>query len=229
MVAGVEQHLDDPEYRAGIIDLLGALGYGELSAFQRLAADAEMAASLADQAELAGMAVAEFRHFERIRDRLAALGVSADDAMAPFREPYATFHANTVPSTWLEGLVKAYVGDQIASDFYRQIATAVDQDTQQLVADVIADAGHADFVVERVRAAIAADPSIAGRLALWGRRLVGEALAQAQRVAADRDALAVIIVGGPDGVGMDLAELGKVFARLTENHAKRMSTLGLAS
>ena len=28
---------------------------------------------------------------------------------------------------WLEGLVKAYVGDGIAPDFYREIATYVDR------------------------------------------------------------------------------------------------------
>ncbi|WP_166350076.1 ferritin-like fold-containing protein [Phytoactinopolyspora limicola] len=221
--------MDDPEYRAGIVDLLGAMGLGELLAFQRLAADAELAPTLSDQAALAGMAVAEFRHFERIRDRLAELGVSADEAMTPFRAAYTEFHAKTAPSTWLEGLVKAYVGDQIGTDFYREIAATVDDDTRALVTEVIADSGHADFVVDRVRSAIERDPSVAGRLALWGRRLVGEALAQAQRVAADREAITAIIVGGPGRPGMDLAELGKVFARLTENHAARMAKLGLAS
>ena len=68
-----------------------------------------------------------------------------------------------------------------------------------------ADAGHAEFVVDRRAPAIAADPRVAGRLALWGRRLMGEALTQAQRVAAERDALAGLIVGGP---GMDLAAAG---------------------
>lgn len=229
MVADVEQLMDNPEYRAGIVDLLGALGVGELTAFQRLAADAELAPTVADQAALAGMAVAEFHHFERIRDRLASLNVSIDDAMAPFHQAYVTFHAKTAPSTWLEGLVKAYVGDQIATDFYREIAATVDDDTRALVTEVLADAGHADFVIERVRAAIAEDPAVAGRLALWGRRLVGEALAQAQQVAADRDALTAIIVGEAGGPGMDLAEMGRVLARMTENHAQRMSKLGLAS
>ncbi|NED97185.1 hydroxylase [Phytoactinopolyspora alkaliphila] len=221
--------MDDPEYRAGIIDLLGALAVGELTAFQRLAADAELAPTRADQAALAGMAVAEFHHFEQIRDRLTELGVALDDAMTPFHEPYVAFHANTAPSNWLEGLVKAYVGDQIATDFYREIAATVDDDTRALVNDVLAEAGHADFVVDRVRAAIDEDPSVAGRLALWGRRLVGEALAQAQRVAADRDALTAIIVGAPGRPGMDLAELGQVLSRLTENHAQRMAKLGLSS
>ena len=50
-----------------------------------------------------------------------------------------------------------------------------------------------------VREAIAADPRVAGRLALWGRRLVGEVLSQAQRVAAERDALSNLLVGGIGG------------------------------
>lgn len=222
--------MDDPQYRAGIVDLLGALASGELTAFQRLAADAELAPTVRDQATLARMAVAEFHHFELIERRLDDLGVSVDVAMEPFHDVYAAFHTNTTPSTWLEGLVKAYVGGQISTDFYREIAAMVDEDTRVLVEEVLADSGHADFVIDHVRRAIDDDPSIAGRLALWGRRLVGEALAQAQRVAADHDALTAIIVqGSGDQQGMDLAEMGKVFARLTENHARRMATLGLSA
>jgi hypothetical protein len=58
---------------------------------------------------------------------------------------------------------------------------------------------------------------------------VGEALSQAQRVAAERDALSALIVGGVDRPGADLAELGRMLARLTENHTRRMSALGLAA
>ncbi|WP_270858121.1 ferritin-like fold-containing protein, partial [Streptomyces rochei] len=61
----------DPQYRAAVVDLLGALAYGELAAFERLAEDAKLAPTLADKAELAKMASAEFHHFERLRDRLA--------------------------------------------------------------------------------------------------------------------------------------------------------------
>ena len=219
----------DPQYRAAVVDLIGALAYGELAAFERLAEDAKLAPTLADKAELAKMASAEFHHFERLRERLAALGVDADTAMAPFREPLEAFHDHTTPADWLEGLVKAYVGDGIAADFYREVAVYLDEETRSLVLEVLADTGHADFVVDRVRAAIEADRRIGGRLALWGRRLVGEALSQAQRVAADRDSLSALAVGGVDRPGMDLAAIGRVFARLTENHAKRMETLGLTA
>ena len=72
----------------------------------------------------------------------------------------------------------------------------LDASTRDLVLHVLEDTGHSKFAVDRVRAAIEADPRLAGRLALWGRRLVGEALSQAQRVAAERDALAALLVGG---------------------------------
>lgn len=224
---------DNPAYRAGVVDLLGVLGLGELTAFERLAADAGLAPKLSDKAKLAAMAVAEFRHFERVRERLDDLGVDIDDAMVPFRTAVEDFHTHTAPADWLEGLVKAYVGDGIAADFYREISSAVDPKTRELVLDVLADTGHAEFAVDRVRSAIEADHQTAGRLALWARRLVGEALVQAQRVAAERDALSSLVAGGIDSPagahGMDLAEMGRVFTRLTENHAQRMAKLGLAT
>ena len=137
------------------------------------------------------MAAAEFGHVAELLDRL-------DRARAPTRSrrwrrsatPIDLFHAHTAPSDWFEGLIKAYVGDGLADDFYREIAAYLDPDTRDLVIDVArATPGTPAFVVDRVRAAIEADPRLGGRLALWGRRLMGEALIQAQRVAAERDAL----------------------------------------
>ena len=95
---------------------------------------------------------------------------------------------------------------------------------------MLEDVGQAEFAVKAVREAINADRRIAGRLALWGRRLVGEALSQAQRVGVERDALAVLLVGGVgQRPGADLAELGRMFARLTDEHTRRMERLGLAA
>ncbi len=219
----------DPGYRAAVLDLLGALAYGELSAFERLAEDAKLAPDLADKAALARMASAEFPHYQRLHDRLAEIGADPQEAMRPFVEPLELFHRMTAPSDWLEGLVKAYVGDAIATDFYREVAVRLDDDTRDLVLGVMSDTGHAQFAVDKVREAIAADPRAGGRLALWGRRLMGEALSQAQRVVAERDALSNMLVGGVQVQGFDLVEVGKMFNRITEAHTKRMAALGLAS
>ncbi|MEU3492256.1 ferritin-like fold-containing protein [Kitasatospora cineracea] len=219
----------DPQYRAAVLDLLGALAYGELSAFERLAEDAKFAPGLTEKAELARMASAEYQHFQLLHDRLVEVGADPVAVMEPFVEPLENFHRMTAPADWLEGLVKAYVGDAIATDFYREVAVRLDDDTRDLVLRVMSDTGHAGFAVERVRQAITEDRRVGGRLALWGRRLMGEALSQAQRVVAERDALSNLLVGGAEVQGFDLVEVGKMFNRITETHTKRMAALGLAS
>lgn len=217
----------DEDYRRAVVDLLGAIAYGELSAFERLAEDAAMAPSLEDKVAISAMATAEFTHFPPLRDRIAELGVDPFVAMKPFERPIEEFHRHTAPADWYEGLIKAYVGDGLAADFYREIAAYLDADTRELIIASLQDVGHSQFAVERVRAAIVRDPRLGGRLALWGRRLMGEALSQAQRVAADRDALVALLAGGVDRPGLDLAAIGRMFSRLTERHTERMGRLGL--
>ena len=214
---------------AAVSDLLGLMACGELMAFERLAHDATLAPSMEDKAELARMAVAEFNHFVLLRARLADLGVDPGAAMAPFVGPLTEFHQRTAAGNWLEGLVKAFVGDGLAADFYREIAEHLDHSTRDLVRGVLDDTGHSAFAVDRVRAVIAADPRVAGPLALWGRRLVGEALTQAQHVAAEREGLTALVIGGVDGSGFDLNEIGRMLTRLTDAHSARMAALGLES
>jgi tRNA-(MS[2]IO[6]A)-hydroxylase (MiaE)-like len=199
------------------------LAYAELTAFDRLAEDARLAPTLAGRAALARMAAAEIGHHVRLTDRLTELGVDPAEAMAPFVAALDAFHEGTRPKTWLEGLVKAYVGDGLATDFYREIAAFLPGPDRALVLDVLDDTGHASFAVREVRAAIAADRRVAGRLALWGRRLVGEAITQSQAVIAEHDPLANLIMSGMG----DLAGVGQLIERITAAHTERMKALGL--
>lgn len=208
----------------GVLDLLGLLAYAELSAFLRLSDDAALAEALPDKVALAEMAVAEYGHYRMLVRRMEQVQVNPEAAMRPFVPAVDAFHAHTVPSDWLEGLVKAYVGDGIAADFYRTIAVLLDPETEGLVQEVLSEAVRSDYIVARVRQAIDADPAVAGRLALWARRLVGEALSESQRVAAEREALARLLVGGDTD---QLGNIGRMFARLTDGHSRRMAALGL--
>src|SRR6478672_11044961 len=85
----------DPAYREAVVDLLGAIAYGEISAFERLVEDGKLAPDLQDKVAIAAMATAEFRHVGPLLDRLAQLGADPYEAMAPFRSAIDLFHEHT--------------------------------------------------------------------------------------------------------------------------------------
>jgi len=206
-------------------DLLGVMAYGELSAFERLSSDARYSPTLRDRAVLGGLAVSEFQHFELVCAKLAELGVDAEEAMLPFQPSVDHFHERTRPSDWYESLMKAYVIDTVSADFYRSISGYVDADTAGLIRTIQSSEGATAVLGERLKAALADDPRLASRLALWARRLLGEALTQAQRVSVDH-----ALLGGLAGV--DEARAGELVRELTAElaaaHSRRMSQLGLA-
>lgn len=213
---------------APVVDLLGLIAAGELFAFETLARDSALATELDAKSQLGAIACREFVHFREVVDRLRAEGADADAVIGAYIPILSEFHNKTAPRDLLEGLLKAYVGDGIAADFGREIAAFVDPETREFLDGVLSESGQAEFVVPYVQRALAEDPGSAGRLALWGRRLMGEALAQAQRVAADRPDLAELVIGGPDQTGAGLAEFAQMLARMTESHSDRMRSLGLA-
>lgn len=217
--------LADPAYRAAAIDLLAAIAYGELSAFERLVGDAKLAPRLSDRIALERMAAVQFTAVDPLLNRIAQLGADPVEALAPFEAAFDSFHEETAPRDFMEGLVKAFVGDALAADFYREIAVLLDADTAILVGESLHREGQTDFIVSRVREAMQEDPKLAGRLALWARRLMGEALAQAQHVAAERDALLGLLTGAS---GLNLAGFGAIFSKMTTLHKARMEALGLA-
>jgi hypothetical protein len=92
-----------------------------------------------------------------------------------------------------------------------------------VVRGVLAETGHSQFVVAEVCSAVAASDVQRSRLALWSRRLLGEAITQAQYVLAERDELVALVVSGTDGLG----RMTEFFERLQRTHADRMAELGL--
>ena len=174
------------------------------------------------------MAALQIDHFDRVRDRLAELDADVMAAMQPFHAPFDAYHAYTKPRTgW-----RAWSGPTSATGSPPTSTARSPPSSTPTPAPWCTRCWPTRATrrssVERVRGGDRRRPRrSAGRLALWGRRLVGEALSQAQRVAADRDALTSLLTGTVDRPGMDLAAISRMFSRLVENHTHRMAELGL--
>ena len=207
----------------GIDELFALLAYGEVAAFYRLTEEARMAPNLNGRINMATMAAAEMNHYEVLRDALARRGVDVVPAMARHASALENYHRLTTPSTWLEALVKTFVGDALAADFYLEIADVMPAEIAEVVRSVLSETGHSQFVVSEVRAAVTASDRQRHRLALWSRRLLGEAITQAQFVMAEHDELVDLVMAGGG-----LSQMTDFFDRLQATHNNRMQQLGLA-
>jgi hypothetical protein len=208
----------------GVNELFAVLAYGEIAAFYRLTDEARMAPNLHGRISMASMAAAEMGHYELLRDALERRGVDVVAAMSKYVSALENYHRLTMPSTWLEALVKTYVGDALAADLYLEMADGLPDEIADVVRAALSETGHSQFVVAEVRAAVTASGKQRSRLALWARRLFGEAITQTQYVLADHDELVDLVLSGAGGLG----QLNAFFDRLQETHDRRMHELGLA-
>ena len=213
-----------PADHPGISELFALLAYGEVAAFYRLADEARMAPDLQGRISMANMAAAEMGHYDLLREALAGRGVDVVAAMSRYATALDGYHRLTMPSTWLEALVKTYVGDALAADLYLDIADGLPGEAADVVRSVLAETKHSQFVVAEVRAAVTASAKQRSRLALWSRRLLGEAITQAQYVLAEHDELVDLVLSGAGG----LTHLAGFFDRIQHTHDDRMRELGLA-
>lgn len=223
-----DQVADSPRPRLsadhpGVNELFAVLAYGEVAAFYRLTEEARMAPNLQGRISMASIAAAEMGHYELLRDAMERRGVDVVPAMSKYVSALENYHRLTTPSTWLEALVKTYVGDALAADLYLQIADNLPDEVADVVRAALSETGHSQFVVAEVRAAVTSSGKQRSRLALWSRRLLGEAITQAQYLLADHDELVDLVVSGTGG----LTQIGAFFDRLQQTHDQRMRELAL--
>ncbi|NOV96426.1 hypothetical protein HDG69_000979 [Isoptericola halotolerans] len=242
----------DPSVPAPVVELVGLAAYTELAEFGLLAARSVDAPDLATRQALADGAD---RALARQRALLAL--VSADDGvvpgvvgatvMAPFDHALADFDARTDTEDWSEGLLKGVVGHGVAQDFCRVLAGGLGGSSGRAVRQVLerpapgpeagADAGADAEAIWLLARLAAADDVLSSRLALWGRRVVGEALGVVTALLGRRPALVELAAeaaarSGADlggGSGGDDAVRSWLVARLTGEHTRRMDRMRLAA
>ncbi|GEL94583.1 ferritin-like fold-containing protein [Cellulomonas composti] len=237
----------EPPSSADTVELLGLVAQLEQTAFARLAADSRIAPTIEQRLALTRFAAAAVQRRDRVLARIEELGADPVAAIGQFDGVLEEFDVRTEPSTWWERLLKSYVGYGVADDFCRLAAQGLDEQSRQLVLEVLDDASHSELAVAELDAAGAGDEVLTSRLALWGRRLVGEALSVVQRLLAQRPGLERCVRAGAAQAAAAQAAAAsassaaaptasappnapaKIFGELTAQHTRRMARLGLTA
>lgn len=207
---------------------LALFGYAELRAMEALAAGAALAPDTTERIALLRFAGQRYGNHRALVAAIASVADTTNESeaaavMTLMARPVDEFHRHTEAKSWPEVLVSLQAADGLAADFYRAVADG--SDDLGLLAD-LADpsAGEAQqFAAERIDDLVVAEPRLSGRLTLWARRVVGEAMTQGQRLVGDDPELAEVLTGRE--AGPDLAAASTLFGRLLSSHTTRMAGL----
>lgn len=201
------------------IEFLGLAAQVEHTQFTRLAAYSRVAPGVPQRLALAHSAAERVEACDQLLDRVRQLGGDPEAAMGAWAHVLDGFDARTASTSWAERLLVPYLGYGVTEDFCRFAAEGIDEGSRTLVRDLLDTQPSADLTMRELDDACAHDHVLTARLALWGRRLVGEALTVVQSVLEQRPGMERLA-----GVGR-----GALFGRLTAEHTRRMGRLRLTA
>ena len=206
----------DPQPASHVQSVLGMVAFACTIACTRYAKDADKAPSMEPRVELLRMSAERVAAFDAVSALGAEAGVDACVGAERFIGSLGDLDERLRPSDWAERLIKTYLAFGLLLDFSKALVGGLDEPLRTAVLDVLeADRFDAVTAAELVDD-IAADPQLAARLGLWGRRVVGEEIGTLQRVLSVYPEL----LGG----GVDAAGLHEV---LSQGATVRMRDLGL--
>lgn len=142
-----------------LIQVLGAIAYGEQKAHDKAAERAAAATDAGERRAWRTIAAEELRHHRGFVRRLRALGADPERAMAPFRPVLDRFHDRPPDHDELRAAVADFLGEGIATDLLVWLRRVVDDETASFVDTVLADeAGHEARAATELRRLVRASP-----------------------------------------------------------------------
>lgn len=198
-----------------LVQVLGAVAYGELKAYEGAKAEAEAATDEAERKRHRKVAAEELRHHKGFVARLEALGADPERAMRPYRTALDRYHGRQSDDP-VESAVFGYLGEGVADDLLQWLRKVVDADTAAFIDTVIEDeVEHEAAAADDLRQVLDTEPAARRRAGQAARRMMLHMLWSGRDKGAPMAAF--VRVGRP-------AELIGV---LLQGHVRRMRAIGL--
>jgi len=201
-----------------VLHFLGQVAYRELSEFEKLALAVATAPDLAAKEGLSAAAGRALGKHHSLIAEIRRRGHEPSDEMAPFVDGLDEFRRKTTGVDWYELLLSCYLVGGLLDDFFIRLSDGLPRDIGVRAARLLGEDSGTEALVSALQTAIKNDQALGSRLAMWGRRLVGDTLLVARSAMPDADS----------GGGTE-ARIEPVFTELIAAHTRRMDGLGLTA
>jgi tRNA-(MS[2]IO[6]A)-hydroxylase MiaE-like protein len=201
-----------------LLPYLGQAAYLQLEAFQTLSRVVGDVGDLSAKESVAAAAGAALSKHQGIAAEIRRRGDDPAEVMQAFADEIDGFTVLTTGSDWRETLLAVLVTNGLLDDFFIRLAVGLPGDVGPRIGQLLGSDGGQEGVMDVLRSEIGADPTLASRLALWGRRLVGDTLLVA------RSALHL-----SGNTASDEERIEPIFTELIAAHTRRMDALGLTA
>lgn len=210
--------VDLHEFTPGLVEFLGRAAYVQLTLFENLSRAVSTAPTTAAKATIGRAAELSIAKHRALADEIVRAGSTVAEAMEPYTAGVDEFERVTHGGDWYETLVTCYLSAGFLDDFFTRLAVGLSADQAKRVTAIYERESGESLLAEQLRAAIEENPRLASRLAMWGRRLVGDTMLVA------RSALHFT-----EDHKSDEARVEPVFTELIAAHTRRMDALGLTA
>jgi hypothetical protein len=197
---------------------LGKSAYLQLAIFENLSRVVRTAPSTEAKSSLSQVAgLALIKHQDLVGE-IERHGGDAAATMQPFVTEIDSFQRITEGNDWYESVTSCYLTAGLLDDFLVRLAAGLPGAAGARITTILeADSGEA-IIVSELLTAIEQNPRLGARLAMWGRRLVGDTML-----------LARWTLRPSDNHDSDEARIEPVFTELIAAHTRRMDALGLTA
>lgn len=210
--------MDFSELTPETLPFLAQAAYIQLEMFEGLAQAVRLAPDLAAKEQLSRAVGDVLRRYHGLIDLIRERGADAAEAMAPFAPALEDFRSATTGRDWWELILGIHLTSGILDDYFGRLAVTLPAEVGPRVSALLDRTHTASTLPALLTQGIADQPHLADRLALWGRRVVGDTLLVARSALRDAGSHANID-----------HEVEPVFTELISAHTRRMDALGLTA
>jgi hypothetical protein len=210
--------VDLRELTPELITYLGKAAYLQLIAFENLSAAVATAPSATAKERITRATSLTLAKQHGLTAEIVRAGQAPGEVMDRYSTAIDSFSDRIAGNDWFETLISCHVTTGFIDDFLLRLAEGLPAGSAERVRDVLSADSGAQIIAAEISAAIDASPQLASRLAMWGRRLVGDTML-----------ITRYVLEAPAVASEAEARIEPIFNELIAAHTRRMDALGLTA